>query len=139
MMGLAAAMGAASAVGGYWLARWLDVSIAGAMAATVGFVFLLALALAPQRGLVAAARRRAGQRLEFALAMLTIHLAQHQDGPDAADECRADRIHLHLHWESGFAEHVLRAAEQRRLLRREGDLVRLDESGRVLARGALTR
>ena len=139
LLGLAVLMGAASAVGGYWLARWLDVSIAGAMAATVGFVFLLALLLAPQRGLVAAARRRATQRLEFALAMLAIHVAQHECGPDAGDECRADRVHLHLHWEPDFSEAVLRAAEQRRLLRREDGLVRLDEAGRDLARGALTR
>ena len=60
-----------------------------------------------------------------ALAMLAIHLSQHECGPEAADECRPDRLHLHLHWETGFAERVLRAAEQRRLLRREGGLVRL--------------
>ena len=75
---LAAAIGAASALAGYWLAYALDASIAGAMATMTGVAFGLALLLAPDRGLLAAARRRARQKLEFAQTMLAIHLANHE-------------------------------------------------------------
>ncbi len=89
LLGLAAAIGAASALAGYWLAYALDASIAGAMASMTGVAFVLAWLLAPSRGLVAAARRRARQRLEFAQAMLAIHLANHEGRPEAFEESRA--------------------------------------------------
>ena len=37
MLGLSMAIGALSAVAGYWVAHWLDASIAGAMASMVGW------------------------------------------------------------------------------------------------------
>ena len=40
MLGLSVAIGAVSAVGGYWLARVLDANIAGAMATVVGVAFM---------------------------------------------------------------------------------------------------
>ena len=65
MLGLSVAIGAASAVGGYWLARVLDANIAGAMATVVGIAFMLVLLLAPQRGLLATARRRQPPALDI--------------------------------------------------------------------------
>src|SRR5690606_11933983 len=47
MIGISAALGAVSALAGYWLASALDASIAGAMATMAGVVFGLALLLAP--------------------------------------------------------------------------------------------
>ena len=55
---LAAGFGAASALGGYWLAYLLDASIAGAMATMAGAFFAAAWLFAPERGLIAAPRRR---------------------------------------------------------------------------------
>ena len=66
MLGLAALIGAGGAIGGYWLAHWFDVSIAGSMAAVAGAVFAATWLAAPQRWLVSLARRRARQRWEFA-------------------------------------------------------------------------
>src|SRR5690606_27470491 len=74
LLGLSVGLGVLAAVGGYWLARWLDVSIAGAMATTAGVLFALAYAFAPERGLVAQARRRRHQRRAFARRMLLVHL-----------------------------------------------------------------
>lgn len=58
MIGLSVLIGAGSGIAGYWLARWLDVSIAGSMATMSGVFFALVLLFAPERGLVAQARRR---------------------------------------------------------------------------------
>lgn len=60
MLGLAVAQGVVSAVAGYFLARWLDSSIAAAMTAVSGALFAAAFVLAPRTGLVskALARRR---------------------------------------------------------------------------------
>jgi manganese/zinc/iron transport system permease protein len=136
---LAAGIGAASALAGYWLAYALDASIAGSMASMAGVAFALAWLFAPQRGLAAAARRRARQRLEFAQAMLAIHLANHEGRPEAEEESRLDRLHRHLRWDAEFQERIVRLAERRGLVRREGSQLELTQAGRELAADALAR
>jgi manganese/zinc/iron transport system permease protein len=55
MLALAVGLGVASAVGGYGLARWLDASIAGAMALVAGMIFLTAFLFSPSHGVLARA------------------------------------------------------------------------------------
>jgi manganese/zinc/iron transport system permease protein len=136
---LASAIGAASALAGYWLAYALDASIAGAMATMTGVAFGLAWLFAPGRGLVAAARRRSRQRLEFAQAMLAIHLANHEGKAEAAEETRIDRLDEHLRWRPEFAERIVRLAQRRGLVRADGPLLVLTQAGRELAADALAR
>jgi manganese/zinc/iron transport system permease protein len=50
MLGIAVALGISTAFGGYYLAEWLDSSIAGAMSTLAGGQFLVALLLAPGTG-----------------------------------------------------------------------------------------
>ena len=139
LLGLAAAIGAASALAGYWLAYALDASIAGAMASMTGVAFVLAWLLAPDRGLVAAARRRARQRLEFAQAMLTIHLANHEGRPEAIEESRIDHLDRHLRWSPDFTQRIVGLAERRGLVRSVGVRLELTQAGRELAADALAR
>jgi len=135
---LACAIGAASALAGYWLAFALDASIAGCIAACCGAAFALAWTLAPGRGLVAAARRRARQRLEFAQTMLAIHLANHEGRPEAAVESRVAHLGEHLRWDGDFASRVVRGAERRGLVVRNAEALALTERGRALAEEAVT-
>ena len=136
---LAAAIGAASAIAGYWLAYALDASIAGAMATMTGVAFALAWLFAPGRGLVAAARRRARQKLEFAQTMLAIHLANHEGRPEAAEESRVDHLDRHLRWDADFARRIVRLAERRGLVASDGLRLSLTQAGRELAADALAR
>ncbi len=50
MLVLTVLLGAGTASGGYYLAAWLDASIAGAMSVVAGVFFLTALLLAPRTG-----------------------------------------------------------------------------------------
>jgi len=50
--------GALSAIGGFWLAWWLDGSIAGAMSVVAGGLFILAALFSPRHGVVIRAIRR---------------------------------------------------------------------------------
>jgi manganese/zinc/iron transport system permease protein len=136
---LAAAIGAASAIAGYWLAYALDASIAGAMATMTGVAFGLAWLFAPGRGLLATARRRARQKLEFAQTMLAIHLANHEGKPEAEVESRIDHLHAHLRWAPDFAQRIVRLAERRGLVRAEGRQLELTQAGREVAADALAR
>lgn len=137
LIGLSVLIGALSAISGYWLARALDASIAGAMATMAGVIFGLVYLLAPDRGLIAIARRRRRQRWEFAQTMLAIHLFNHEGTIEAAHESRIEHMREHMRWDMTFARRVARYAEQRGLLHNEGGLLTLTREGRALAQQAI--
>ena len=80
MLALAVVLGVASAVLGYQIARWLDCSIAGAMASVAGLFFVTALLFSPGHGLVARLliHRQMGYRLAGEL--LLLHLQKGGEG-----------------------------------------------------------
>ncbi len=137
MLLYSAALAAAGAIGGFWLAWFLDANIAGAIAAVLGVLFLGAFLLAPQRGLAAQAARRAHQRWEFAQTALAIHLLNHEHTPEMSSECRVDHLHYHLRWEPNFASTVVDQAERGGLVRRNNGDLYLTDDGRARARTAL--
>lgn len=137
MFGWSVLIGALSAVSGYWLANILDASIAGSMATMTGVIFLLVSLFAPERGLVSTARRRVRQKWEFAQTMLTIHLFNHENTPEALPESRFDHLREHLRWDDDFSARVVkRALDARLILRRDGNLS-LTDSGRRRAQSTL--
>jgi manganese/zinc/iron transport system permease protein len=134
MIGLSILIGASSAIIGYWLARGLDVSIAGAMATMSGVAFGLVFLFAPERGIVAGMRRRKRQKWIFAQQMLTSHLLNHETTPQAAAESRVEHLTRHMRWAPAFAAQVVKRAEQSGLLQRQGETLILTERGRQVAR-----
>lgn len=77
---LSATIGSVSAVLGYWLARIINGSISGAIAAVLGGVFLFAFMLAPTQGLVAQLVRRRRQRRRFVQDLVVAHVRA-KNGP----------------------------------------------------------
>ncbi|HSO26966.1 MAG TPA: metal ABC transporter permease [Anaerolineales bacterium] len=139
MLGLSALLGAASAFFGYWLAHFLDASIAGSMATMTGVIFGIVFLVAPERGMLAIMRRRARQRWEFAQTMLAIHLYNHEGKPEALEENRVEHLSGHMRWEPDFAGQVLHRAVNNQLVLRVNNHLELTESGRLRAQQALTR
>jgi manganese/zinc/iron transport system permease protein len=139
MLALAAGFGAVSAVAGYWGAHLLDVSIAGAMATTAGLVFAGASVVAPERGVLAVARRRARQKREFAETLLAMHLQTHEGRPEAAVECSLETLHHHLHWTRERTRATAARMQRRGLVEEAGGLLRLTDDGRRRAIEALRR
>jgi len=137
MLLYSAALAAAGAIAGFWMAWFLDANIAGSIATMLGMLFLGVFLLAPERGLLAQAARRGRQRWEFAQTALAIHLLNHENTPQMESECRVDHLHYHLKWEPNFASTVVDQAERGGLvLRHNGDLA-LTPQGRERARTAL--
>ena len=130
MLWLSGAIATVAAVAGYAMALLLDVSIAGSMATGCGLLFTAALLFAPRRGVVAQMQRRAAQRLEFGVSMLLVHLLNHEDSVDAAEECRRSTLNRHLRWSEAFTRQVVRSADRDELVKRAGELLELTESGR---------
>jgi manganese/zinc/iron transport system permease protein len=137
MLGLSVAIGVASGPAGYLLARELDASIGGAMATVVGAAFVSSFVLAPRRGLVAIARRRARQRWEFAQKMLTAHLFNHEGLAEQATESTLEHLDSSLGWEVPFRAQVVARAKRRGLVAQENGFLSLTDTGREFARRAL--
>lgn len=138
MLALAAVLGAAAAVLGFWGAIRLDASIAGCMAVGVGLVFLAVYLLAPGRGLLAVLLRRRRQRREFAQVMLAIHLWQHEGEPDEDEEARIEHLHgKHVGWTPEFTRRVVAGALQRGFVTSAAGRLHLTEEGRTAAARAL--
>lgn len=139
MLILSAVIGSVNAVSGYWLAHLFDVSIAGAIATMTLLVFGLIFLCAPNRGLIAIARRHARQRWEFAQTMLVIHLLNHEGLPEAEEESAIANLHEHLSWDPTFAHQVVRYALNNRCVLQEETQLVLTEQGRSMARQALVQ
>src|SRR5687768_15768559 len=129
MLIYSALIGMFSAISGYWLAHVLDASIAGSMATMTGLSFLASYLFAPERGLIAQARRRQGQRIEFAQTMLTMHIAHHTATREAEQENQVTRLDEHLKWSPQFAMEIVRLAERNGLIRQQNGLLTLTENG----------
>ncbi len=139
MIALSVGIGVISAVGGYWIAHWIDASIAGSMATMTGICFGVVFLFAPERGLVALARRHNRQRWDFAQQMLATHLLHHEGTPVADAESRIEHLTRHMRWAPAFAAQVVRRAISRGLIYQQGDMLALTEYGRRFASEAILR
>jgi manganese/zinc/iron transport system permease protein len=139
MVVLAMLLAVAAAVAGYALAvRW-NVSIGGMMASMTGVWFALALAFAPERGLIAQARQTRGARLDHDCRALVVHLFSHQDTPAAAEENTLRALTDHLHWPEARARATLLRALDRGLITRQGRLLALRPKGIAEAQSLFER
>ncbi len=134
---LALAIAAGCALVGYGAARALDVSIAGAMSVVVGLVFAGASVVAPESGWWAQRQRLAQQRRTFAVRALAVHLATHENGPDADIECTRPHLAAHVGWSASFARAVVADGVTLGWITSEGDRLALTPAGRAVVAGAV--
>jgi len=139
LLPLAVAVGALAATLGFAASLALDVDIAGMIAAAVGVLFSLAWLFAPTRGLLAGARRRRSQRWDFAVDVLLIHLFHHEHLAEAERENREAHLTDHVSWGAASAARVVRLAEERGWITRDGGALLLTEPVRANARRATLR
>ncbi len=133
MLAVSAALGALSAIGGYGLARWADVSIAGSMAVVCGLIFAAAFTFGPDRGLVSQMRRRSAQRVEFAARLLAVHLLHHEGTAREDIECAVENLDDHLGWSATAVGKAIAFSVDRGLAVEEGTRLCLTEAGRRFA------
>jgi len=127
-----------AAILGYWVSHWFDASIAGSMATMAGLIFGFVYLLAPDRGLIAIARRKARQRLEFPQTMLAIHLSHHEGRAGQEKESRLATLHHHMHWTEKFTVRIIELAERNGLVIKSGEQLLLTDFGRKIAHETLS-
>lgn len=137
MLMLSGLIGAISAVIGFRTAWLFDTSIAGSMATISGVIFFMVFFLAPQRGIIASARRHAEQRWKFAATLLAVHLFNHEGLPEEATERKVAHLHEHLRWKPEYASRIIKRAERGGyIIQKDGNLY-LTQTGHMLAKSAI--
>lgn len=125
MLALAISFGVFSAIFGYWVAHWLDVSIAGSITTVLGLVFLLVYLFAPSKGIIAVMYREKQQRTEVSLLTFLLHLKNH----DEVEERHVNHLREHINWQKVRAKTVLDLAQKNNMIHIENKVVSLTKKG----------
>ncbi len=120
---LSVAIGAGSSIVGYWIARLINGSIAGAIASALGLAFLASFLFAPAQGVVARLVRRSRQRRTFIRDLVVAHIAA------KAEPVPLISLNRDFHWSPQLTNRAVHDARARNLLV-------LDDRGYVRATGA---
>ncbi len=126
-------IGMLCAVLGYWLAHFLDASIAGSMATVAGILFGLTFFFAPDRGLFSVWQRAKIRDRKFKLALLLVHLTHHEGTIRELEECNIESLHLHLRWNEYETRSVAFEAVESFCASQENKVLRLTPKGRIIA------
>ncbi|WP_415372453.1 metal ABC transporter permease [Patiriisocius sp. Uisw_047] len=133
MLILSVLFGVFSAISGYWLAHWLDASIAGSISTMLGFVFLMVFLFAPNKGLIAVMYRQKQQRIEVSLLTFLLHLNNHNE----VAERHINHLREHINWQKIRAKTVVDLAEKNNLISIKDQIVSLTDKGNNFANIAL--
>lgn len=125
MLGLAVIFGVFSAISGYWLAHWLDASIAGSITTMLGLLFLVIYLFAPSKGLIAVIYREKQQRTEVSLLTFLLHLKNHTE----ENERHVNHLQEHINWQKVRAKTVLDLALKNNMILIDNDIVSLTQKG----------
>lgn len=125
MIGLSILFGVFSAISGYWVAHFLDASISGSIATTLGVIFLIVYLFAPKKGLISVLYRQKQQRIEVSLITFLLHLNRHEE----ESERHINHLQEHINWRAVRARTVLDLAERNNLVEIKNDVVFLTKKG----------
>lgn len=126
MLVLSVIFGVFSAIAGYWVAHFLDASIAGSMTTVLGLVFLIVYLFAPNKGLIAVMYRQRQQRTEVSLLTFLLHLNNHEE----ESERHVKHLNEHINWQKVRSKTVLDLAEKNNLVHIDKNIVSLTTKGK---------
>lgn len=126
--------GVFSAISGYWLAHFFDVSIAGSIASVLGVVFLLVFLFTPSTGVLSVMYRQQRQKTEVLLLTFLLHLKNHKE----KDERHVNHLGEHINWKKSQAKSVLELALKNNMIDIVDEIVSLTEKGHVFTEKAIS-
>ena len=133
MLVLAVVIGVSSAISGYWLAHWLDASIAGSMTTVLGLIFLFVYLFAPAKGVIAVMYRERQQQTEVSLLTFLLHLKNHTDN----NERHINHLREHINWQKVTATRVLSLALKNNMITIDMNIISLTKKGDLFTSKAI--
>ncbi|PQV49415.1 manganese/zinc/iron transport system permease protein [Jejuia pallidilutea] len=133
MLIYAICFGVCSAISGYWVAHWLDASIAGSITTMLGILFLAVYLFAPNKGVIAVLYREKQQRTEVSLLTFLLHLKNHTD----ERERHVNHLNEHINWQKVRSKSVLDLALKNNMILLDNNIVSLTEKGEAFTSKAI--
>ena len=133
MLLLSSVLGMIAAISGYWLAHWLDASIAGSIVTVLGLLFLGVYLFAPDSGLISVLYRQKRQKMEVHLLTFLLHLQNHTE----RSERHINHLNEHINWHKVRAASVLDLAKKNNLITIDHDIISLTEKGSMFTEEAI--
>lgn len=125
MLWLSVMFGIFSSISGYWLAHWLDASIAGSITTVLGLVFLSVYLFAQDKGIIAVLFREKQQRIEVSLLTFLLHLKNHEEKA----ERHVNHLNEHINWQKVRSKSVLELALKNNMIEINKNIVSLTSKG----------
>ncbi|MCM4168037.1 hypothetical protein KCTC52924_01141 [Arenibacter antarcticus] len=134
MLLLSSIFGIIGAISGYWVAHWLDASIAGSITTVLGVLFLLIYLLAPNSGLISVLYRQKRQKVEVHLLTFLLHLQNHTE----RSERHINHLNEHINWHKVRAQSVLDLALKNNMITIDDSIISLTDKGKTFTSEAIT-
>ncbi len=125
MMILSILFGIISALGGYWLAHFLDASISGSITTILGILFLIVYLTAPKKGLISVLIMHRQQKKEVMLLTFMLHLNNHTE----TTERHINHLNEHINWHKINSKKILDLALKNNLILINNEIVSLTDKG----------
>lgn len=130
MLMVSAFLGVFSAILGYWVAHFLDASIAGSIMAVMGILFLLVYWFSPLEGRWTKKVRLNKKRDEISVLTLLIHLQSHHE----EGEKSIQHLEEHINWTTQKAKRILDVAHQKQFVAIKNGVIFITHKGVVFSR-----
>ncbi len=125
MLIYAALLSVLASITGYWIAHFLDASIAGTIATVLGLVFFIIYLFAPNKGYISQWYKTKQQKVEVAMLVFMLHLANH----DEEKERNKNHLQEHINWSPRLAKKVLKLAFQNNMIVEQHHIISLTKKG----------
>lgn len=121
-------IGIMSAIIGYWIAHFLDASIAGSIMTVMGLIFTSVFMFYPKVGYISRLIFRNNQIKEIALLTLLIHVNNHKE----EKERKVGHLHEHINWSKTKSAKILNEAKKKDYLIENNTILSITQSGKEL-------
>ncbi len=128
------ALGVFASIVGYWIAHFIDASIAGTIATVLGLIFFLVYLFAPNKGYISQWYKTKQQKTEVAMLVFMLHISNHEE----EKERNINHLQEHINWSSQLARKVLKLANQNNMILIKQDIVSLTNKGQEFTDKAIS-
>ncbi|SHG71882.1 manganese/zinc/iron transport system permease protein [Salegentibacter echinorum] len=133
MLILSSFFGVFAAISGYWMANFLDASIAGSMTTVLGVIFLLVYLFAPRQGVFSVMFKEKQQQVEVSLLVFLLHLQNHTD----PKERHVNHLQEHINWGKVKSKTILNLAKKNNFVTIDANIALLTPKGEEFTAEAL--
>lgn len=127
-------LGLVASLAGYWVANYLDTSIAGTIATVLGLIFFMVYLFAPSKGYISQWYRTKQQKTEVAMLVFMLHISNHEE----EKERNINHLQEHINWTASRAKKVLKLASQNNMIVIKNNVISLTDKGDKFTQKAIS-